>query len=76
MKICKLRYRWAAKKEQIPQWLSHVLWDTVLRTEVADNDSSVRGQWYLKNFTLELSPVSTMLQIIYKIDMFYITDGK
>lgn len=64
------------KKGTNPTVVSHVLWDTVLRTEVADNDSSVRGQWYLKNLTLELSPVSTMLQIIHKIDMFYITDGK
>lgn len=42
------------KKEQTPQW-EVPLWVTVLRHEVADNDSRIRGQWCLKNLTLELS---------------------
>lgn len=45
-----------------PRVGSHFLWDTVLGNEAADNDSSIWGQQYLKNLTLELSPVSMMLQ--------------
>lgn len=70
MKICKLRHRWAAKRNKSHSGKSL----SVLGNEVADNDSSIRGQWYLKNLTLELSPVSMMFETIPKMDMFYITD--
>lgn len=70
MKICKLRHRWAAKRSKSHSGKSL----SVLGNEVADNDSSIRGQRYLKNLTLELSPVSVMFETIPKMGMFYITD--
>lgn len=62
----------SCKTEQIPQW-EVPLWVTVLRHEVADNDSRIRGQWYLKNLTLELS-ISDASNNPQDKDMFYITD--